>query len=429
MNELVYWIWLSLCCRPDSATFPSLLKKFDSAKAVYDATDKEITAALSPRSSDRNLLLKRELDRAREILEFCQKRGVGILTYSDEKYPSSLREIKTPPVLLYYRGVLPNFNSGVRIAIVGTRNLTDYGRKNAFNLAYDLAKSGATVVSGMAIGIDGVALGAAITAGAPTIAVIGSGIDVCYPEAHLKLAKNIVKCGCVFTEYPPGTPPNRFNFPQRNRIIAGLSSSVVVVEGREKSGAVITAKYAKEYDRRVYAFPGAVGSHNAEAGNFLIKGGAALLTSAEDVIKDYSDVRLGGLLNPFLLRDRLPVSITDSLAALGVCAVAPSDDIFKPTVKTRKKNDNNIGYSDKTGESVSNSSAAVDAADREGEVLSAFNKDILEIYKKIPPESDCAIESLTDEKHSVREVMRAILKLEMGRFITVLPGERVKRNI
>lgn len=429
MNELVYWIWLSLCCRPDSATFPSLLKKFDSAKAVYDATDKEISAALNPRSSDRSLLLKRELGRAEEILEFCQTRGVGILTYADEKYPSSLREIKTPPVLLYYRGVLPDFNSGVRIAIVGTRRVSDYGRKNAFNLAYDLAKSGATVVSGMAIGIDGVALGAAITAGAPTIAVIGSGIDVCYPKEHLTLAKNIVKQGCIFTEYPPGTPPNRFNFPQRNRIVSGLCSSVVVIEGRERSGAVITAKYAGEYGRRVYALPGAVGSQNAEASNFLIKKGAALITSAEDVIKDYSDIRRGGLLNPFLLENRLSVSMFDALKALEVCAVAPSDNIFKPTVKNRQKTDNNIKRSELTGENHADFSAADETADREGEVLLAFNEDILEIYKKIPPNGDCAIELLTDEKHSVREVMRAVLKLEMGRFITVLPGERVKRNI
>ena len=430
INELVYWIWLSLCCRPDSATFPSLLKKFNSAKAVYDATDREISTSLNPRSSDRNLLLRRDLTRASEILAFCEKRKVGILTYADERYPQSLRDIKTPPVLLYYRGVLPDFNTGIRIAIVGTRRLSDYGRKNAFSLAYDLAKSGATVVSGMATGIDGVAHGGALAAGTATIAVIGSGIDVCYPPEHLTLARNIVKDGCVLTEYPPGTAPGRYNFPQRNRIISGLSSSVIVIEGKEKSGAVITARYAKEQGRRVYALPGAVGSENAEAGNLLIKSGASLITKAEDVIKDYSDVRSGGILNPFLLENKLPVSMSDELKRFSVCAVAPTDGIFRTVFKKKEKIDNNIELSENKGRAgtqipdIQNSEG-----EREAQVSSSFNSDVLKIYKRIPPTGDCTIESLADESYSMREVMRAILKLEMGRFITVLPGERVKRNI
>ena len=429
MNELLYWIWLSLCCRPDSATFPSLLKKFNSAKEVYDASDREISSALNPRSSDRNLLLKRELGRAEAILDFCQKKNVGILTYSDKRYPRSLREIKTPPVLLYYRGVLPDFNSGVRIAVVGTRRLSDYGRKNAFSLSYDLAKSGATVVSGMAIGIDGVALGAAISAGAPTIAVIGSGIDVCYPPEHLTLARNIVKCGCVFTEYAPGTRPTRHSFPQRNRIISGLSSSVVVIEGRERSGAGITAKYAKDQGRHIYALPGAVGTKNSETCNLLIKNGASLITRAEDIIKDYSDISKGGILNPFLLEEQPSVSMNEALSELGVCAVTQSDDIFKPAFKRKEKSNNNNQSYALTSKNHTTASIADNTDLREGEVGAAFNSDILKIYKKIPPSGDCTIESLADENYSMREVMRAILKLEMGRFITVLPGERVKRNI
>ena len=206
MDELIYWIWLSLCCTPDSATFPALLKRFKSAKDVYDAEDYDITSALVARSSDRNVILKRDLTKSEEILNFCKKYGVGILPYCDKRYPESLREIKTPPVLLYYRGVLPNFNEGLRIAVVGTRKLSDYGRKNAFSIARDLAISGATIVSGMATGIDAVAMAGALSIGAPTIAVIGSGIDVCYPKEHLTLAREIVKSGCVITEYPPNTP-------------------------------------------------------------------------------------------------------------------------------------------------------------------------------------------------------------------------------
>ena len=428
MNELLYWIWLSLCSRPDSATFPSLLKKFKTAKEVYDATDSEISSALTPRSSDRNLLLKRDLERPRKILEFCEKHGVGILTYGDDMYPESLRNIQTPPVLLYYRGELPDFNSGVRIAIVGTRKLTDTGRKNAFHLAYDLAKSGATVVSGMAIGIDGVAHAGALAANMPTVAVIGSGIDVCYPKAHLKLARNIVRCGCILTEYPIGTRPNKFNFPQRNRIISGLCSGVAVIEGREKSGAMITAKYAQMQGRRLYAFPGSVGAENSEAGNLLIKNGATLITRAEDVIKDYSDISKGPILNPFKLDEKIPVSMNSVLTELGVCALAPNDGIFKPVIKKQNKiYDINVPDLNTEAEKRFDKSSLERSA--LSEVEAAFNSDILEIYKKIPQDGDCQIESLADEKHTVRDVMKAMLKLEMGRFITMLPGERVKRNL
>ena len=430
MNEELYWIWLSLCCRPNSTTFPSLLKKFKTAKEIFDASDREISSALNPRSSDRNLLLAKDLTKAREILDFCEKRGVGLLSYADAKYPNSLRDIPTPPVLLYYRGKLPDFNSGVRIAIVGARRLSDYGRRNAFSLSYDLAKAGATIVSGMAIGIDGVALGAAMGAGCATIAVIGSGIDVCYPPEHLNLARNIVKDGCIFTEYPPGTRPDRYNFPQRNRIVSGLCSSVVVIEGREKSGAVITAKFASEQGRRVYALPGAVGSDNAEAGNLLIKNGACLVTRAEDIIKDYSDASAGAILNPFLLEEKPSAPMMETLSSFGVCCVAPSDDIFKPKISGEKKKARKQSVSEKEESSASPrlDGGDVPTADKEREVEALFKSDVLKIYKKIPPGTDCAIESLLDEESSMREVMKAILKLEMGRFITVLPGERVSRK-
>lgn len=424
MNELVYWIWLSLCSRPDTATFPSLLKKFGSAKEVFLATDKEISSALSPRSSDRNALLMRDLSRAEQILDFCTRHGVGLLPYCDERYPNQLRSIKTPPVLLYYRGVLPDFNSGVRIAVVGTRKLSDYGRKNAFSLSYDLAKSGAVIVSGMATGIDGVSLAAAIAAGAPTIAVLGSGIDVCYPPEHLTLARNIVKCGCIFSEYAPGTKPTRHTFPQRNRIISGLSSGVVVIEGRERSGAVITARYAKEQGRTVYALPANVDLKNAEASNLLIKNGAKLITRAEDIIKDFSDIRQGGLLNPFKLDLKLPVSMMEILTELSVSCVTPSDSIFTPPVNRKARavvNDKKENEAENKAETSPHSS--------ECEVEAAFSAEVFEIYKKIPTESDCAIESLVDDRLDLRRVMRALLKLEMGRFVVMLPGERVKRNL
>ena len=419
MDNLVYWIWLSLACTPDSNTFSKLMNKYDDAKSIYDATDREIRSVVGAKISDCSALADKSLDKAKEIYKFCTEKGVGILTYQNENFPVSLRDIPTPPVLLYYRGKLPDFNKGFRCAIVGTRSLSDYGRKNAFKLGYDMACAGATVVSGMAIGIDGVALAGALAAGAPTVAVIGSGIDVCYPSVHLTLARNIVKNGCVLTEYAPGTKPDKFNFPRRNRIISGLCPATVVVEGKEGSGSMITARHAKSQGREVFAFPGNVGSDGSQSTNLLIKNGALLCTGAEDIIKRFEKEYLGAL-NPFLLKERPEANMLEVLRDLRVSAVTPSDDIFNAPKPKREKRYEKI-------ENISKVEKAKDDDDLLPE-MPPFDIELLKIYKKIPPHGDCQIETLTDDSTDLRAVMKALLKLEMGRFITMLPGERVKRN-
>ena len=223
MDNMIYWIWLSLSCRPSGNTFGKLISEYDDAKAIYEADGKKISSIIGYRNSDRASLENKSLDRAEEVYAFCRKYKVGILAYNDERYPNSLRSIENPPVLLYYRGILPDFNRDFFLAAVGTRSISGYGRKNTFRICHDLASTGAIIVSGMAIGIDGVAMAGALSAGAKTVAVIGSGIDVCYPPQHLNLAREIVKQGCVLTEYAPGTQPTKFSFPARNRIISGLS--------------------------------------------------------------------------------------------------------------------------------------------------------------------------------------------------------------
>ena len=245
MDNTVYWIWLSLALTIGSESFKRLIGRFDSARDVYDADETELRQLLGKRTKDLEAVCDKDLTRASEILEFCQSKSVGILTYSDDRYPEALRRIDNPPVLLYYRGILPDFNSECFVAVVGTRRLSDYGRKNAFEISRGLAEAGAVIVSGMALGIDGVAHAGALSGGKSTVAVIGSGIDVCYPPEHLTLARSIVKQGCIMTEYAPGTAPDGKNFPRRNRIISGISSSVVVIEGRMRSGSLITARCAR----------------------------------------------------------------------------------------------------------------------------------------------------------------------------------------
>lgn len=423
MDKLVYWIWLSLACTPSSPTFSTLISKFKSAEEIYSADEGDLRGVLDRRVSDRSALLDKSLTKAEEIFDFCKSKNVGILTYGDERYPNSLREIPNPPVLLYYRGILPDFNSGdFFVSIVGTRSLSEYGRKNTFVIARDLARAGAIVVSGMAIGIDGVAMAGAISSDAPTVAVIGSGIDVCYPSQHVALAREIVKKGCVLTEFAPGTPPARYNFPKRNRIISGLSRATLVIEGRENSGALITARCAFDQGRDVYALPGNVGSQNSEVTNLLLKNGAKAFCSADDIVRDYEKAYMGRL-NPFKLAEEAEFDMNAILAKLKVSAVTPSDNIFssKPSVKPSVK-------PPARPKTATLQVAAEPVAKESSEPLPDFDKFTLGIYKKILPEEEILIESLIDEDANLRMIMKALLKLEMGGFIRMLPGERVRRN-
>lgn len=420
MNKLLYTMWLSLACTPGSETFAKLNAKFSSPEEIYNADKDEIARCISSKNRDYNSLIDKDTEKAERVLSFCTSKNVGIVTYYDSIYPNSLRSIKNPPVLLYYRGKLPDFNSEFFVSVVGMRRLTDYGRKNTFAVAADLAVAGAIIVSGMAIGIDGVAHAGALSVGKNTVAVIGSGIDVCYPPQHKRLAREIVKGGCVMTEYAPGSGPEKQNFPKRNRIISGLSSVTLVMEGNERSGALITARHAKEQGRAVYAFPGNVGNRSSEASNLLIKNGAKLFTSADDIIRDF-ELSCNGKLNPFVLTKSSHREMTDVLRELEVACVTPSDDVFKAP-RSKKT------VAPSPSEIVSESKK-VDTEAAESGVASSFDKTTLALYKKIPTEGECTVDDLVDGEHSLRSVMQGLLKLEVARFVTMLPGDRVKRNL
>ncbi len=422
MNDLIYWIWLSLSATPDTATFKKLMDFYPGAKEIYQAEIFEISKHIGSRSSDRAALENKDLTRANEIFEYCQKHDIGIVAYPDEKYPQSLREIKTPPVLLYYRGTLPDFNKRFSLSIVGTRSLSNYGKHAAFNAGYEMALAGAVIVSGMAMGIDGVSHAGALSAGGTTVAVIGSGINICYPEGHKTLAKEIVKNGCVITEFAPGVPPTRYTFPKRNRIISGLSAATLVIEGKERSGSLITARHAREQGRTVYALPGNVGVKNSEATNLLIKNGAKLFTSSDDIIKDFSD-SYPGQINPFLLPEKINCDINGALCKYSVIAVTPDDDVFVPSKPKKEKARKQRSDVMELREEKVDDTPAVENLPPEG-----FDKKALSVYKKIPPIGDCLIDSLVDNETDMRTIMQSLLKLELGHFIELCPGERVKRK-
>lgn len=212
------------------------------------------------------------------------------MTLDSPLYPERLARIMKKPLVLYYKGVLRELENEVCIAEVGTRLMTEYGSHAAYSVAYDLAKAGAVVVSGMAKGVDGMAHRGALDAGGYTVAVLGNGLDRAYPAEHLSLMEEIIKNGVVISEFKPFTTPNGRNFPLRNRIISGLSQGTVVIEAPTSSGALITADYAAEQGRDIFALPGKVGEYNSSGTNQLIKNGAKIVTSASDILLEYQNL-------------------------------------------------------------------------------------------------------------------------------------------
>lgn len=425
-NELLYYVWLNLNCKPDSSTFIDLISAFETPMGVYNADDSQIKKVLSSKNSDLDRILLRELDSAQKVLDFCIQKKIGILVYGDEKFPQALRDIKHPPVLLYYRGILPDFNTGCFVSIVGTRSMSDYGKRNAFRISRDLAKSGATIVSGMALGIDAVAAAGAIHMQKPTVAVLGCGINICYPKEHLTLARQIVRNGCILTEYPPDFPPSRHTFPQRNRIISGLSQATVVIEGSEKSGALITARHAKEQGRIVYALPGNVDSKGSEGTSLLIRSGAKAITCADDIIRELEPKNLG-ILNPFVLTPNESYPVNEVLDSLSISYIkttrrriydpeAPVGEAICPIpIHEDPAYDRQSPESEPPKELPSEQTIGMDG-------------ECIRLYQKIPTSGDISIDELVDEHFvNARMIMKCILKLEMAKLVKILPGERVSR--
>jgi DNA processing protein len=224
-------------------------------------------------------------DEAEKEIIRAENAAVKIVPFTDSSYPARLRMIPDPPPLLYLKGEIRREDEKA-VAVVGSRSTSDYGRRVARDLCRGLASLGFTVVSGMARGIDGTAHETSLNAGGRTIAVLGSGVDRVYPAEHDKLYRRISENGGVISEFPMGTRPLAFNFPARNRVISGLSLGVVVVEATEKSGSLITAALALEQGREVFAVPGEVGASRSRGAHRLIRQGAKLVETVDDIMEE-----------------------------------------------------------------------------------------------------------------------------------------------
>ena len=263
----------------------TLLRRFGSPKAALTAAPGELrdVQGVGPKLCE-NILAADQIDVEAEIA-LCRRRGIEILSESDPRYPRMLREIPDPPGVLFVRGELKP-QDALAVGIVGTRHGTPYGLRQAERLAGSLARAGLTVVSGLARGVDAAAHRGALAAGGRTIAVLASGVLNIYPPEHDSLADEVAAAGAVLSEQPSQSPPLAGTFPQRNRLISGLSLGVIVVEAADRSGALITARHAMEQGREVFAVPGNVDGRASRGCHRLIRDGAKLIESADDVLQE-----------------------------------------------------------------------------------------------------------------------------------------------
>lgn len=286
-DSTIYWIWLAERLGAANKNAQELLKRFGSVFEIYRADAEQLTGFDRDGNEKFGVLTDKRLDDAERILYVCDKQNIEIIPMDDERYPARLRQIQDPPIVLYARGLMPQFDRLLCIGIVGTRKMSEYGCHSAYKISYGLASAGVITVSGMALGVDSVSACAALAAGGHTVAVLGSGVDRPYPQRHRLLYEELIRRGTVISEYSPGSAPTRYTFPQRNRIISGLCQGTFIVEGDFDSGAMITARDALVQGRELFALPGNVGSPNSNGTNALIRDGAHPVLRAEDILNEF----------------------------------------------------------------------------------------------------------------------------------------------
>jgi DNA processing protein len=283
MNDLKYWIWLSRIDNISSLVLLNLIKRYKTPNELWNKTKEQlILDGINKNVIEKiiNLQYRKNLDK---YIEYMNKNKIEIITYFDNEYPYRLKEIYDPPIVLFLKGnknILNNYG----LSIIGCRQASLYGENVAKNLAYNLGINNINVISGLARGIDSCAHIGCLKAKGLTIAVVGCGLDIVYPNENKNLFNQIISSGgAVISEYVVGTKPIAKNFPARNRIISGISEGIIVVEAKQKSGTLITVDFALEQGKEIYAVPGNITSKNSYGTNELIKQGAKIITDFTDI--------------------------------------------------------------------------------------------------------------------------------------------------
>lgn len=404
---LLHWIWLAQL-KLNTAQKLTLLDRFGDAEDIYYASREPHFAAEEITAQMAEVVTGTDLTDAQKILDDCVEKGIRVLTFRDAAYPERLRNIDEPPVVLYCRGILPDFEQQPVIAAVGTRKASAYGLTTAKRFGGQIAACGALLVSGGAGGIDTMAMEGALEVGRPVVGILGCGVDVVYPKTNRKLFERILENGCLLSEFPPETPPHPWNFPVRNRILSGISCGSLIVEAPEASGALITARLAMEQGRDVFVVPGNVDVASCAGSNALLREGAIAVFNGWDVVREYAAL--------------WPAAVRDASATYPFTA-APQD---KPTMVAQKST---IPAKEKLPE-VKNGKKPIDneenshysVLDTPNATLSEDERTVLACLTAQPQLADAVI---ADTGLPAGKVLSALTTLALKGLAVNYPGRRV----
>jgi len=412
MDKTIFWLWISLHLGEGTQAYRLLLSYFGNEDKIYNCEDYDLLGVKWLSESQKFKLLDKNLSHAYEILEWCEDNGIDIISYADERYPDSLRKLDDFPAVLYCYGHMPDFNNNLSIGLVGTRKMSSRGEKNAFALGYQISRGGAITVSGMALGIDGTAQMGTLSANGVTVAVLGSGIDVIYPKANSFLYYEIAKSGAVITEYPPSTPPNARNFPVRNRIISGLSNGIVVIEGDENSGSMITARRAKKQGKDIFAVPGPAKEYLSAGPNSLLKDGAIVAEDALDVLEQYLDKYRDNIdLSAAKEKARAKKFTYNNESSLKRGLFRKKDNDGIPARKSFKEFESRYEIVDLNKDKVNIE-----------EILSELDDDQLKVYNFMPEDKLISAEDLLELGIEISDIIALLSMLEISGAVESRPG-------
>lgn len=414
-ESIMYWIWLAERFGIASKDFPRLAENYSDPYDVYRLDEEEIEQLEGIGDGVKKRLCDKSLESAYSIMRYCAKHKIDVIGYSDPKYPSRLKSIEDPPVLLYCVGTLPNMDRRLCIGMVGTRKMSEYGAQSALKISYELAAAGVCVVSGMALGIDGVSACGALEAGGATVAVLGCGVDVTYPREHARLMKAIARRGAVISEYPPSSEPRAENFPKRNRIISGLCQGVLIVECAKRSGALITASRAIDQGRELFALPGKIDDVSSAGPNELIQDGANVVLGAADIIDHYGflygDVIDYGALTRARARFDLDAG---TLKKYGVASTR--------TKRARTRAEREV---QDASPAETTTSCAAERSEPQAEISAAvasLDDATRKIYELLPTGKAFTPDAVRTDDGDVGEVMTALTVLEISGLVESRPG-------
>ena len=287
LEKKYMWLWLARFSKVTKSKIIKLIKEFETIDNIFSADRKDYERLPFLKEEEIESLSYKNLEEAKNYYEFLKRENIEIICYGEPLFPKSLLLISNHPCIIYAKGKIRNLNEIPCLSIVGARASDEYGKNSALLIAKETSEKGICIVSGMADGIDSYAHMGAVESKGYTVAVLGCGVDICYPKENLSLYGKISENGMIISEYPPKTTPDRFRFPERNKIIAALSLATLIIQAREKSGSLITAEHALKYGRKIFALPGNFSSSLSKGTNLLISKGATCVTGCEDILDFY----------------------------------------------------------------------------------------------------------------------------------------------